>query len=242
MPAAGVFNRITPAWAGKRFRRGKINTRTRDHPRVGGEKSLFYRFVILLVGSPPRGRGKGGRDRPFPHHPGITPAWAGKSGKNPKPLQRTRDHPRVGGEKFDFWYLQCNRLGSPPRGRGKVEIGNLLFVGGGITPAWARKSAIWKLPILPRKDHPRVGGEKRIWYNPLRGQGGSPPRGRGKVTRLYALADLEGITPAWAGKRPQTAHRVKPQQDHPRVGGEKRAEKVFKRSGAGSPPRGRGKV
>ena len=30
---------------------------------------------------------------------------------------------------------------------------------------------------------------------------GSPPHGRGKVTRLYALADLEGITPAWAGKR-----------------------------------------
>ena len=241
MPAAGVFNRITPAWAGKRFRRGKINTRTRDHPRVGGEKSLFYRFVILLVGSPPRGRGKGGRDRPFPHHPGITPAWAGKSGKNPKPLQRTRDHPRVGGEKFDFWYLQCNRLGSPPRGRGKVEIGNLLFVGGGITPAWARKSAIWKLPILPRKDHPRVGGEKRIWYNPLRGQGGSPPRGRGKVALGNYHPFFLGITPAWAGKSLPAVPDGILCGDHPRVGGEKVCAGLGMRKTMGSPPRWRGK-
>ena len=181
MPAAGVFNRITPAWAGKRFRRGKINTRTRDHPRVGGEK-------------------------------------------------------------FDFWYLQCNRLGSPPRGRGKVEIGNLLFVGGGITPAWARKSAIWKLPILPRKDHPRVGGEKRIWYNPLRGQGGSPPRGRGKVYQLFRMGYCVGITPAWAGKRSALVWVCAKPWDHPRVGGEKTKLILLFRFRLGSPPRWRGKV
>ena len=90
--------------------------------------------------------------------------------------------------------------------------------------------------------NPRVGGEKTSRGCQQKHTRGSPPRGRGKVTRLYALADLEGITPAWAGKRPQTAHRVKPQQDHPRVGGEKSSSRSSAAAPRGSPPRGRGKV
>ena len=50
-----------------------------------------------------------------------------------------------------------------------------------------------------------------------------------------------GITPAQAGKRRRVLVKLAASRDHPRAGGEKRAEKVFKRSGAGSPPRRRGK-
>ena len=52
------FPGITPAWAGKSSRHAKSRTEPKDHPRVGGEKSLglFY----------------------SPDSPGITPAWAGK--------------------------------------------------------------------------------------------------------------------------------------------------------------------
>ena len=50
------------------------------------------------------------------------------------------------------------------------------------------------------------------------------------------------ITPAWAGKSSWTKAISTRTLDHPRVGGEKKAEAVFKRSGQGSPPHGRGKV
>ena len=242
MPAAGVFNRITPAWAGKRFRRGKINTRTRDHPRVGGEKSLFYRFVILLVGSPPRGRGKGGRDRPFPHHPGITPAWAGKSGKNPKPLQRTRDHPRVGGEKLRSAISCLLVVGSPPRGRGKAQFGNCPYCHERITPAWAGKSVYGIIPCADKGDHPRVGGEKLLSVTTIRSFLGSPPRGRGKVYQLFRMGYCVGITPAWAGKRSALVWVCAKPWDHPRVGGEKTKLILLFRFRLGSPPRWRGKV
>ena len=44
---------------------------------------------------------------------------------------------------------------------------------------------------------------------------------RGKVTLLYALADKEGITPAYAGKRLYDQMLAQAGRDHPRVCGEK---------------------
>ena len=56
-----AFLRITPAWAGKSIQSsGPLHT-PRDHPRVGGEKHLAFSFVRMLLGSPPRGRGKGAK-------------------------------------------------------------------------------------------------------------------------------------------------------------------------------------
>ena len=49
---------ITPAWAGKRLRSGCCRTLTRDHPRVGGEKTYLNDLSGISQGSPPHGRGK----------------------------------------------------------------------------------------------------------------------------------------------------------------------------------------
>ena len=87
-----------------------------------------------------------------------------------------------------------------------------------------------------------MGGEKAAGQPLGLVQIGSPPRGRGKVTRLYALADLEGITPAWAGKRLLSGHVFHGEWDHPRVGGEKISAPSFCPGTFGSPPRGRGKA
>ena len=153
---------------------------------------------------------------------GITPAWAGKRYCRQSPPRAGWDHPRVGGEKSN---AACNSLsisGSPPRGRGKARRFSKSFSSARITPAWAGKSGQPRQPCQQPWDHPRVGGEKgRAVLGPVLGPG-SPPRGRGKVTRLYALADLEGITPAWAGKRSLLIPHPKRCRDHPRVGGEKK--------------------
>ena len=50
--------RITPAWAGKSICLALPITAPRDHPRMGGEKARDRASVVMVKGSPPRGRGK----------------------------------------------------------------------------------------------------------------------------------------------------------------------------------------
>ena len=70
-----------------------------------------------------------------------------------------------------------------------------------ITPAYAGKSYNPRQVLSALRDHPRLCGEKfhcRFLRIPLRG---SPPPMRGKDAETFPIADLLGITPAYAGKR-----------------------------------------
>ena len=73
------------------------------------------------MGSPPRRRGKGTGFVLDTGNVGITPAQAGKSIILLIFFSFYKDHPRVGGEKIIANWLSFRKLGSPPRGRGKVE-------------------------------------------------------------------------------------------------------------------------
>ena len=147
---------------------------------MGGEKLLSDSLSLPVLGSPPRGRGKGTVSAADDDWCRITPAWAGKRQADRSSLDIVRDHPRVGGEKFRLLLPVFTGSGSPPRGRGK----DLLFNDGqkriGITPAWAGKSAVRKTTAKLTKDHPRVGGEKIVSRASSTLKSGSPPRGRGK--------------------------------------------------------------
>ena len=72
--------RITPAYAGKSMFYASQGLHRRDHPRLCGEKSMLAFKSPKMSGSPPPMRGKD----PYPSanfmDPGITPAYAGKSG------------------------------------------------------------------------------------------------------------------------------------------------------------------
>ena len=65
---------------------------------------------------------------------------------------------------------------------------------------------------------------------------------RGRVTLLYALADKEGITPAYAGKRARLFGLFEGWKDHPRVCGEEKDNPDEWSEVQGSPPRMRGRV
>ena len=208
---------------------------------MGGEKHRPSGFTFLKWGSPPRGRGKVNIQRVPVHESGITPAWAGKRVIITGDDQLEEDHPRVGGEKLRDYNTEFGKKGSPPRGRGKVNIQRVPVHESGITPAWAGKRVIITGDDQLEEDHPRVGGEKLRDYNTEFGKKGSPPRGRGKAKASHLVAAGVGITPAWAGKRVNLLTGGKVSQDHPRVGGEKRfLIQCFSFHG-GSPPRGRGK-
>ena len=71
--------RITPACAGKSGRHALRHVLDGDHPRVCGEKLFQSPLLRLLLGSPPRVRGKGADHLRSEVCLGITPAHAGKS-------------------------------------------------------------------------------------------------------------------------------------------------------------------
>ena len=136
-----------------------------DHPRVGGEKPNRILWDNFKRGSPPRGRGKVVRHRCILFDVGITPAWAGKSRPAVRWSAQSGDHPRVGGEKHNHSYQQGLERGSPPRGRGKVDVGIPMLAPVRITPAWAGKRKALFALVHSTEDHPRVGGEKHSWLN-----------------------------------------------------------------------------
>ena len=191
---------ITPACAGKRhcprFRPGK----TRDHPRVCGEKSSLMQMDVGPLGSPPRMRGKGCYMQELSGETGITPAYAGKSRSRRTTVRPLRDHPRVCGEKLGFAWVGPGRAGSPPRMRGKGQSAAEIVVKAGITPAYAGKSVERNVKNLLNWDHPRVCGEKSYVPCFCRRHPGSPPRMRGKEVFIMPYGDISGITPAYAGK------------------------------------------
>ena len=193
----------------------------RDHPRVGGEKLTSLSNRGTLLGSPPRGRGKDSAKRLPPRQWRITPAWAGKSITLPFQFIWQKDHPRVGGEKPGTQCPAVCYIGSPPRGRGKDQLGAGDGRGRWITPAWAGKRFCKEIAPPSVEDHPRVGGEKHHPAVPVHLAEGSPPRGRGKAGHPVPSCMLHRITPAWAGKSKPNTLQTRPKQDHPRVGGEK---------------------
>ena len=134
--------RITPAYAGKRYRNPSVLSCYQDHPRLCGEKILKAILDGIVSGSPPPMRGKVLGVISSQSQIRITPAYAGKSSSLPQNGQGFRDHPRLCGEKFPILSTPFTAKGSPPPMRGKVVFSdaydNLL------------------------KDHPRLCGEKRF--------------------------------------------------------------------------------
>ncbi len=90
---------ITPAYAGKRAEQAHSMSCSEDHPRVCGEKSGSCFFLSIVLGSPPRMRGKAFLINATASFSGITPAYAGKSRAARRNPFRFWDHPRVCGEK-----------------------------------------------------------------------------------------------------------------------------------------------
>ena len=192
---------ITPACAGKSSRKDAGCIRSRDHPRMCGEKVAQEILQNCNEGSPPHVRGKDALPRSKSASVGITPACAGKRDLIANITELLRDHPRMCGEK-DGPYI-CR----------SITVG--------ITPACAGKRRKSCAGQPPEWDHPRMCGEKSSITPPTTGMAGSPPHVRGKGRRRSSRAVQAGITPACAGKSLQPLLQCCLQWDHPRMCGEK---------------------
>ena len=190
-----------------------------------GENACHTVHSPMRAGSPPRVRGKRTGVEHYAFNAGITPACAGKThGKNPRAV-RIRDHPRVCGENLSCADNATSEKGSPPRVRGKLRERVKRVFDDRITPACAGKTRCPRSVVKPPWDHPRVCGENGA---PERRKGcgtGSPPRVRGKPSSYSASSPLQRITPACAGKTPDSCGLQRPDEDHPRVCGENEQRK-----------------
>ena len=109
-----------PHGRGKGLMDAELSNAVGITPARAGKRDASLLLEKLPYGSPPRGQGKvlaAGLHNLIDR---ITPAWAGKRGPGPVKLGRSRDHPRVGGEKYPRPLPPGTLQGSPPRGRGKV--------------------------------------------------------------------------------------------------------------------------
>ena len=145
------------------------------------------------------------------------------------------------GEKHQVGGRHNQRIGSPPRMRGKALMGAGEARFPRITPAYAGKSKFTDMAKNFYEDHPRVCGEKLALYHHRHPAQGSPPRMRGKVSGFVGEKFGCGITPAYAGKREPGRGLCAGVQDHPRVCGEKKMHLHKITAVQGSPPRMRGK-
>ena len=132
--------RITPACAGKSLRVVATALSGQDHPRLRGEKQRDVTVHLQGQGSPPLARGKADSKGDGTDALGITPACAGKRPSRIIPNEKSRDHPRLRGEKLRPSGRGAESLGSPPLARGKAWRCAAVFKLVGITPACAGKS------------------------------------------------------------------------------------------------------
>ena len=199
----------------------ELKGRTRDVPRLRGEKQAADQLDRTFVGSPPLTRGKADADRNEGRASGITPAYAGKRNCARTARPPDGDHPRLRGEKSHPPVRTNSYPGSPPLTRGKADAAHNHKDQSGITPAYAGKSAGMVLSSGVSKDHPRLRGEKASCEPGSCEPAGSPPLTRGKASAPSWGAVAVGITPAYAGKSAVGRRRSPRPRDHPRLRGEK---------------------
>ncbi len=114
-----IEGRITPAYAGKSLQEFCAAVDIKDHPRLCGEKCKWIETLPYSEGSPPPMRGKARDAVHSPRRTRITPAYAGKRANWFRFFRRSRDHPRLCGEKNSFPFADALPAGITPAYAGK---------------------------------------------------------------------------------------------------------------------------
>ncbi len=90
----------------------------------------------------------------------------------------------------------------------------------GNTPARAGRTPTGLWPARASTEHPRAGGEDKLWALAVIALNGTPPRGRGRRLVGGRVEGDRRNTPARAGKTAAAAAARSRRSEHPRAGGE----------------------
>ena len=192
--------RNTPAYAGKTDDNSYHVIDTQKHPRVCGEDLNGLIQTPQWSETPPRMRGRPSSDTSAVSMSRNTPAYAGKTQNSASVPAVCRKHPRVCGEDSSLSYRQTSPRETPPRMRGRPGKGRARCFTTRNTPAYAGKTSRHLAQASCRWKHPRVCGEDYHQIVMRQKRGETPPRMRGRPTKLDVTAAVRGNTPAYAGK------------------------------------------
>ena len=162
--------RITPARAGTTPLRHVSAIVKQDHPRSRGNHAFLAIWKTPVTGSPPLAREPPKHTTKVLKLDGITPARAGTTLSDSKPLTLEQDHPRSRGNHLSLRSYSRHNQGSPPLAREPLFPCVHRVVEVRITPA--RAGTTRSGTVLPsfRGDHPRSRGNH---------QGGREPQAPG---------------------------------------------------------------
>ena len=190
-----------------------------DHPRTRGVYSAEVNVKPNAQGSSPHTRGLPTQGARQPARGGIIPAHAGFTHQGHRHPVHKQDHPRTRGVYPVPGTVSPSDPGSSPHTRGLRQRGRGRPWSGGIIPAHAGFTTVWRRPRPAWRDHPRTRGVYVIRSRPGVVTAGSSPHTRGlQAAGEEALAPV-GIIPAHAGFTPRRSRRQRPPADHPRTRG-----------------------
>ena len=220
----------------------KWSATSSDHPRACGANSFIRRFIVSLVGSSPRVRGKQHQIQSDDSLPRIIPARAGQTRARPVCTRSRTDHPRACGANTVSAFDYPREDGSSPRVRGKLARSAQVGHGVRIIPARAGQTVrpVCAMPSSP--DHPRACGANGHARDHPQRDLGSSPRVRGKRTHATHQRVPARIIPARAGQTARLRPKRSARPDHPRACGANSGVFTLSADISGSSPRVRGKL
>ena len=172
--------------------------------------------------------------------PEIIPAYAGNTLWSMHASPSCGDHPRVCGEHPYRIIPIPEDMGSSPRMRGTLHVGDAIPDLDGIIPAYAGNTSHPRRRTGRKTDHPRVC-EEHFGRRRVAGVvAGSSPRMRGTPWLNPSRMSIGGIIPAYAGNTDQSIIAFPSCGDHPRVCGEHSDRPFILLDSLGSSPRMRG--
>ena len=107
-----------PAWAGDTQLGRGLGAHRGAYPRMGGGYERKNRWVVVIGGLSPHGRGIPFFDGDRSHGVGPIPAWAGDTEVDDADLRADRAYPRMGGGYAHLPRLRAGARGLSPHGRG----------------------------------------------------------------------------------------------------------------------------
>ena len=213
-------DRSTPARAGPTTARRPGRRSPAEHPRACGADHGMSDGDRVMLGAPPRVRGRPGvRDGRRDRRPGSTPARAGPTSPTTARRSRTPEHPRACGADTHRSTVTLVAVGAPPRVRGRRGQVVLGQVHTGSTPARAGPTSDRMKLRMRTREHPRACGADRA-SGPNAGRCcGAPPRVRGRLVGAGVDGGGGGSTPARAGPTRRGVPGPRSRREHPRACG-----------------------
>ena len=127
-------------------------------------------------------------------------------------------------------------LGSPPHTRERLWSSKEHCQQHRITPAYAGKTKSLLSIVIKLQDHPRIRGKDSLSASLFTSCSGSPPHTRERHIDGASETSERRITPAYAGKTPNTIRKMMKKKDHPRIRGKDAYLRRLIESIRGSPP------